>query len=245
MSDYVGIVGRWGQRAEQPEALAQQLVHCLSGLAEIDPLFRQWRRLGDRSHSAVPAVITLPPDHTELQSWVAENPTFGKKGGMKRTIGYSLSAEAPRDKPLWTRLSLFALDGGVPDWFTNHATITLFAESGHEARLAPLVRPVLMAVAAGFSCDWAGSDNANYATPAGRQPGGNVVRYEGGGMVYLAASAAVQIKPPADIGIEHLPNGALLMTVATVFNRKNAQHVAAAHRIQTALAPLNSLSDQI
>ncbi|HEX4195648.1 MAG TPA: hypothetical protein VHY80_21235, partial [Stellaceae bacterium] len=69
-----------------------------------------------------------------------------------------------------------------------------------------------------------------------------MVRYESGGMVYLAASAAAQITVPTDIDIEYLPNGALLMTAAAVFDRKNAEHLAAAHRIQVALEPLNSAS---
>lgn len=135
-----------------------------------------------------------------------------------------------------------ALDGGEPSWFDNRVTITLWAESGHETLLAPLVRPVLLTLATGFACDWAGAEAAYYATPAGPQRGDHMVRYESGGLVYLAARLAEQINPLAEVETEHLASGALLMTAAAVFGRKNPQHLAAAHRIQKALAPLNGRS---
>jgi hypothetical protein len=239
MTDYAYIIGRWGTRSLGPEILADYLARFFASLSVI-PLFRDWRRTGFRSHSSVPAFVTLPPDASELRSWVRENPTFGAEEGRKRTIGYSLSAETSRGEPLHADLLLFVRDGREPGWFFNRASITLFAKSGHEADLAPLVRPALLALASSFDCEWAAAEAAHYAMPDGRKAGTDIVRYESGGRVYLAAPLAAQITPPADIGIEHLADGALLMTAAAVFDRKNAQHLAAAHRIQLALAPLNA-----
>jgi hypothetical protein len=240
MSDYAYIIGRWGARPAGPDTLAHHLAQCLAGLAEIDPLLQQWRRDGFRFQSAVPAFITMPPDPAELRAWVAENPTFGVEAGRKRTIGYSLFAETPRGKPLHAKLSLVIRDGGDPGCFSNRVSITLFAETGHEASLAPFVRPALLVLATGFPCESVAAEAAHYATPAGKKAGANRMRYESGGMVYLAAPLADRITPPADIEVEQLEDGALLMTAASVFDRKNPQHLAAAHRIQLALAPLNA-----
>jgi hypothetical protein len=212
----------------------------LANLAEIDPLFRQWRRDGNRSQSKVPAFITLPTDIEELLTWVAENAEFRAVNGRKQKAGYRVSARTPDGKPLHASFWLYALDGGMPGWLGNRLSITLFAENGHEAGLAPLARPALLALATGFDCDWAATEAAHYITPAGSRAGAEMVRYESGGMVYLAASAAAQITVPTDIDIEYLPNGALLMTAGAPFDRKNAQHLAAAYRIQLALEPLNT-----
>jgi hypothetical protein len=65
-------------------------------------------------------------------------------------------------------------------------------------------------------------------------------------MVYLDATRATQIAPPQDVAVERLAGGAMLLAAATdaIFNGRNPNHMAAALRIQIALAPLNDRENE-
>jgi Immunity protein 52 len=59
---------------------------------------------------------------------------------------------------------------------------------------------------------------------------------------YLVPSLAQKIAPPSTALVEHLPNGALLMTATTeTFDVKNPQHLAVAGDMAAAMAPLDRL----
>jgi hypothetical protein len=69
---HVAIVGHLKPVPENAETIAGRLARCFEGLAEINPLFSRWVRHGMRYRSAVPAIVTMPPDEAELRSWSAK-----------------------------------------------------------------------------------------------------------------------------------------------------------------------------
>lgn len=65
--------------------IAARLARFFEELADSDPMFGHWIRVGTRRHySVVPAAVTLPPDEIELRTWIDENPVFASREGRKK-----------------------------------------------------------------------------------------------------------------------------------------------------------------
>jgi hypothetical protein len=245
----IGIVGNLKPGWEDADTIAARLSRFFASLAEVDPLFSGWTRVGSSRHrSGVPLPITLPPKQTELRLWIEENVVFGARNGRKATNGYSVRALTPEQNPLRAD---FWLNFAPDDWWFGHQIgTTIFSGAGsasvidnpsnHQAFIA-MLRRVLLIVATAWDCDWAGVMPGDYRH--GERPLETIpVKYQSGWMVYLAAERATHIDAPQDLAVEPLADGAILLNAATdaMFNGQNPNHMAAALRIQVALDALNA-----
>lgn len=192
----------------------------------------------------------MPPKQTELRLWVEENAVLGARAGRKATYGYSLRAITAEHNPVCAD---FQLSFVPEDWWFGHRISTIISygagspsvidnPSDHKSFIA-LLRHVLLVVATAWDCDWAGVMPGDYRQ-GGRSP--QLIEYQSGWMVYIAAAPASGINAPQDVGIERLADGAMLLTAAAdaMFDRQNPNHMAAALRIQVALDPLNAENER-
>jgi hypothetical protein len=249
----IAIVGHLKPGWEDAGTIADRLGRLFGSFAGIDPMFSRWRRVGARRHrSAVPAFISIPPDPTELRSWIEEGAVFGSRDGRKQTVGYAIHARTPAQNPVRAGFWLSFLP---EDWWFGHRVgITIFSgpgspsvldQPGNQEAAIALLRRVLLVTATAWECDWAGVRPGNYR-PRLQLPGPIPIKYESGWMVYLGAARATLIVPPRDVAVERLADGAVLFTAATdaIFNGSNPNHIAAALRIQIALEPLNETENE-
>jgi hypothetical protein len=249
----IGIVGHLKPGWEDAGTIAAHLDRMFESLAAVGPMFTRLRRIGARRHcSAVPAFITIPPDQTELRSWIEEGAVFGSREGRKKAVGFTIGARTPAQNPVCAD---FWLSYQPEEWWFGHRigiTISsgagsppVFNDPGDHASVIALLRRVLLITATAWDCDWAGVMPGNYR-PRLQLLGPVLVKYQSGWMVYLDATCATHIVPPQDIAIERLADGAMLLTAATdaIFSGRNPNHTAAALRMQAALEPLNELENE-
>jgi hypothetical protein len=246
----IAIVGHLKPGWEDIGEIADRLGRFFESLAEVDPLFRHWMRAGVTRHqSVVPALVTIPPEQTELRAWVDESRVYGSREGRKATVGYSLRALTPEQNPI--RADFWP--GYQPGdwWFSRRLAVTIFSgaaspspldDPSNPQALVALLRAVLLVVGSAWDCDWAGLSPGDYRSANERAPNARLAKYQSGWMVYLDPATAISIVPPHDIAIESLPNGGMLLiaTPNAMFNGRNSDHRAAALRIQAALEPLNA-----
>jgi hypothetical protein len=239
----IAIAGHLKQRLESPALVAARLSVCLARLADLDPLFTGWVRGGMRHRSAVPRVITLPPDEVELRTWIVENAIFESREGRKQHLGYSLNARTSHRNPIRADFWL----SWVPSdhWFRSRIGITIFDGQGPSPSsetdtpvksLKEVLCGALTTLGTAWECESAGVVPGDYGSKE-ELP----LKYESGWMVYLDQSPARHLGDMRDIIAEKLANNALLLTATsdTKFDPHNPVNWAAAVRIQSALAPLN------
>jgi hypothetical protein len=119
----VAIVGQLKPRWEDSNALAARLSICLARLSELDPLFTGWVRGGMRHRSAVPRLVTLPPNVAELRTWIGENPIFSSREGYKQHVGYSLRGTTPASSLIRADFWLSSIPSG--HWLGNRIGVTV------------------------------------------------------------------------------------------------------------------------
>jgi hypothetical protein len=243
----IGIVGYLQPGCEGADKVATRLRRFFDSLAEVDPVFSCWTRAGTTRHrSGVPLLITMPTQQAEFRLWVEENPVLGARDGRKAIYGYALRTLTVEENPFGATFRL----SFVPEdwWFGHRIDLALFsrpgspspvADPGNHKRLIALLRRLLLLAAAAWDCDWAGVMPGDYRQGK-RSP--QLIEYQSGWMVYLAAVPAARIDPPQDVSVERLADGAMLLAAATdaMFDGQNPNHMAAALRIQVALDPLNA-----
>jgi hypothetical protein len=247
----IAIVGHLKPGWEDIGVIAARFGRFFNNLAEVDPMFGSWARVGRRNRSAVPKLITMPPTLTDLRMWIEEGAIFGSREGRKKTIGYGLRAMTAAQYPIGADFWLsFEPDDS---WFAHRIGITIFSGPGLPSQfddpagqcvMIALLRRVLLIVAEAWACDWAGLLPGNYREHGGPS-GPTLVKYQSGWMVYLNATCANRIIPPKDISAEILADGAMLLEAATKtkFDGRNPDHRAAALHIQNALDPLNAADE--
>lgn len=243
----IGIVGHLKPGWEDADKIAARLKRFFESLAEVDPVFSCWTRAGTTRHrSGVPLLITMPTKQAEFRLWVEENPVLGARNGRKAIYGYALRTLTAEENPFGAtfRLSFVPADW----WFGHRIDFAIFSRPGSPSpvadpsnhnRLIDLLRRMLLIAATAWDCDWAGVMSGDYRQGR-RSP--QLIEYQSGWMVYLAAAPARHIDPPQDVAVERLADGAMLLTAATdaMFDGRNPNHMAAALRIQVALSPLNN-----
>jgi hypothetical protein len=245
--EFTAITGQLRLRLEDAEDIAERIGRYLESLADIDPQFYRWMRVGMRSRSAVPAAVTMPPDQAELCIWITENRVFASRNGRKRHIGYSIRTMTPEVNRIRADIRL-AVDFSESGWWLlNRVGVTFFGEGDRSTEKSPLgminfLRRALLDLATIWDCDWAAVAEGDFRSEGERPRDVPLARYRSGWMVYLDPSCAARIVQPQDVTIEKFAEGDLLMTAVSdgVYNPlHNLVHHAAAQRIQAALAPLN------
>jgi Immunity protein 52 len=199
-----------------------------------------------RHRSAVPRAITMPPVADELRIWLEENPSIESREGRKQLAGYYLIAGRPDDLLPHANFWLNPRCTLRHDWFGNQIGTTFFTDRDTDSvdHLSALVRDALLITASVWDCEWAAVAPGNFADMS--LPQRKVVRYQGGWMVYLDDGLASRLHEREDVTIENLREGGILLVAVTnvIFDRRNALHIAAARRLQAALAPLNAEDDK-
>jgi hypothetical protein len=249
---HVAIVGHLKPVPENAETIAGRLARCFEGLAEINPLFSRWVRHGMRYRSAVPAIVTMPPDEAELRSWIGENAIVESRDGRKQQVGYAIRALTPQENTVRADFWVSSKPS-AGWWFLNRMGITLLGGGGRSPvgeqdsvqRLIALLRAVLLTSATTWDCDWAAVAPGDFRWEGEHPVNVPLARFESGWMVYLDPSLAVRLGQFNDIAVEKMAGGAVLLTAVSdaVFRPRNPTHLAAALRIQAALAPLNEAQD--
>jgi hypothetical protein len=239
VDSYVNITARWNTRPESPEEIAERLARWLSRLVEIDPLLGTWARGGMRHRSIVPRLVTMPPNRSELRDWVAENPSFEAKEGRKQTIGHSIEAWSPHDALPSNHFWITASSETSPSWLGNKMGITWYPPRDDVQELSGVVSAVVLATGTAWDCEWAGASPGDFGE---RQPDSPLPKFQSGWMVYLGHALAARLTKPEGIAIEHLPNGAVLLTTVSnaIFDHHNTEHWSAARRLHVALNQLGS-----
>jgi immunity protein 52 of polymorphic toxin system len=242
MVPYIDITARWQPRMESTDITAGRLAPWLSRMAALDARFSRWHRSGMRHRSAVPLVVSMPPIVEELRVWLEENPSFESRNRRKHLAGYSITARRPNETSphanFWVTLS----DASRNDRFDNRIGVTFFTDRDRDdvVHLTAVVRQALLVTASLWNCEWAAAVGGNYEDMS--LPQKTILKYESGWMVYVGAALAPRLHEARDITIESVGNGGALLVAVTnaIFDRRNALHIAAARRLQTALAPLNA-----
>jgi hypothetical protein len=241
------VGGRFKSWPESPHNLAASLAACLARLATLDPIFRGWIRGGERHHSVVPRLITLPPDEVELRSWITESAVFGSRAKRKQHAGYSIGAMTPKSNSVYVDFCLRSqssehwLGNGIrlvlldSQSSSNPPTAAVSLESLSEA----FFREVVTIVGTAFGCEWAAVMPGDFRPNAG--PFAPFAKYQSGWMVYLDPSLVRHFGKLEEIGVEKLANNGILITTVSDarFDAHNPVHRAAAGRLQAALALLD------
>jgi hypothetical protein len=243
----VAIVGQLKPRSEDPDALAARLSICFARLSELDPLFSGWVRGGMRHRSAVPRVVTLPPNIAELRTWMAENSIFSSRDGYKHLIGYSIRARTPASNSFRTDFWLSCLPSD--HWLGNRIGVTVSdgqvqsqptATAISPNALRDIFREALTIVGTAWECEWAAVMPGDFRSK-GEHASEISIKYHSGWMIYLDQSLAHDVGSLDKIDVSELPNKAMLITSVPDerFNPYNPIHRTAAERVQTALRSLN------
>jgi hypothetical protein len=134
-------------------------------------------------------------------------------------------------------------------WFFNRVGVTFFVDREdiwvalHRNGQNPFafVQRGLLDLGTIWDCDWAGVYGGDYRRPGERPANNSPPRYKSGWMVYLDQAHAAHIGEAKDVKVERHTNGGVLFTTVAdrIFDGRNTVHLAAAERLQTALAPLN------
>jgi hypothetical protein len=237
LNSHIHVAGRWKARAENPDAISGRLARWLSQLQQIDARLAGWARFGMRHRSVVPRMVTMPPDRAELRDWIAENPVFATRQGRKATIAHAIDAGTPDDSANYRSFSLQSGDEEFPIWFRNQIGLTWLPHSDSPGELTAAVQAIVLATATAWDCKWAGAMPGDFAAAARK---GVFSKFRSGWMVYLDPTRAARLAPPKSIAVEHLPDGAVLLTTVPgeIFDHRRAEHRTAAEHLQAALNAL-------
>ncbi|HEV2548698.1 MAG TPA: hypothetical protein VGU20_15260 [Stellaceae bacterium] len=238
----MNITARWRPRLESTEATAGRLARWLADIAVLDQRFTRWHRNGMRHRSVVPRAITMPTVVEELRIWLEENPSIESRDGRKHLAGYYIMARRPDEALPHANFWLSPRCTLRRDWFGNRIGTTFFTDRDTDSvdHLTAVVRNALLVTASTWDCESAVAAGGNYLDML--LPQKKLLKYESGWMMYLDQALASGLHQPEDITIENLGDGGILLSAVTdaIFDRRNALHLAAARRLQMAIAPLNA-----
>src|ERR1700719_2423733 len=184
---HVAIVGHLKPVPENAETIAGRLARHFEGLAEINPLFSRSVRHGMRYRSAVPAIVTMPPDEAALRSWIGENAIVESRDGRKQQVGYAIRALTPQENTVRADFWVSSKPS-AGWWFLNRMGITLLGGGGRSPvgeqdsvqRLIALFRAVLLTSATTWDCDWAAVAPGDFRWEGEHPVNVPLARYESG-----------------------------------------------------------------
>jgi hypothetical protein len=224
------------------------MLRYVDAISPIHPAFRDWKFL-DLSRD--PMEMTKENIETFLCPLEEARPRMAdvvvvagaeKDDDGSPEPGYGYNIVVGNDSPDPSqRISLSAHGGGDVSWVGTPRHASFETNMAHEADPAivsyPLFKSVLMAIISSWGVDYAqvfSRDLAQCWTDS--HPICDL-----SWMVYLSAPLARRITIPADVVVERLADGGLIMIAAEeTFDVANPKHLAGAHSILNALAPLNA-----
>lgn len=229
----VKIHAYWERRAETPEALAARFVRTIDQLQQIDPAFAFWT-CGSKRPKKFEAMrdryAEEVSDGLTKDDWGKPDPMWGywfgavtREQAPNRSFSLSVHAGSTYPQPFPNDVTLSTTHGFVPD--SPAVTYETF-------------KPALVAIIEA----WDPARCAAYPD-ALRQLASKGRYFREAWIQYLCPwLTALVTPPPAPVIVEHLSSGGLLMSATTeTFDVANPAHMAAAHQIGAAIAPLNDL----
>lgn len=246
------IFSSWEPREESPEQLGQRMLNTLDALFQLSPLFENWwflnfsRPLWEMNENTVHEFLfPLEEVRTRMTKMVELGVRKNDDRKPEPAGGYSISASNfIGDSPHGASVS--AHGGGIVDPRAGRRNAE-FQTPSHEAADPVIVAyPMFKAILKSIVSAWDVSYAQAYSSELQGLWGEEVPFYKLSWMTYLSPSRAAQIEPPTDVIVERTEDGGLLMIAAEeTFNVANSEHVAAAQRIQRALAPLNAEEERL
>lgn len=229
MKDRFEIFWSWTPRTETPQQIHNRVTNCVATAAKINSAFKDWQ------------VVDFAD---RLQG------LFGRAGkqAFGPSMGRAPSEPAPpkgfmllaaKDPNAWPdRMGMLCVGGGRMT-FPGMCGTTFKTEAAE--RPDPTIasyqsfKSILLSLAPLWDTTYAEA----YTSELRRQLKRGSSSLGPSWMTYLAPELAKEISPPPNIGIEHLPDGGILL-IATedVFDAGNPAHLAAAQSIGDALASL-------
>jgi immunity protein 52 of polymorphic toxin system len=241
------IFSSWEPRAETPEQLGQRTLRNLDALSGISPLFEDWwfldlhRSMWEMNENTLHEFLfPLEEVRPRMTKMVELGVRKNDDGKPEPAGGYSISvSNCIGDSPQCATLS--AHGGGVVDPRAGRRNAD-FETSCPELVAYPLFKAVLKTIVSAWDVGYAQA----YSDALRKLWGPKIPFYRLSWMTYLSPPRAAQIQPPADVIVEYTDDGGLLMIAAEeTFDTANPQHMAGAHSILDALAPLNAEEDRL
>ncbi|MGH6839447.1 MAG: Imm52 family immunity protein [Methylocella sp.] len=226
------ICAYWERRAETPDALAARFVRTIDSLQEIDPIFALWTCGSKR-----PKKFETMRDHYTEE--VAAGLIKGDWGEPLLIYGYSFGALTRAQAPDRSFSLRVHAGSTYPDAFPNN--IKFYTRLGCIPDPAVITyeifKPALLAIVEAWDpvCAMSCPDALFKLVP------GNTYFHESWIQYLCPWLASLVTPPPAQVIVERLPNGGLLMSATTqTFDVSNPAHMAAARDMAAAIAPLNA-----
>jgi hypothetical protein len=229
------ISANWEARTETPDELAARFLCMIDALKEIDPVFSLWT-CGTRRPEKLEEVRDRYA--AEIAVGVVRDEWNNKPSPQ---VGYSFGAFT-RNKPKARSFSVRCRAGSqIKSVFVNHVILSTNSEmrSRPDADVVSyrIFRAALLAIVEA----WDPVHARATSHPLNETYGGGIY-FGPAWMKYLCPWLAEMITPPSTVLAERLPNGGLLMSAATeTFDVDNPAHMAAAHDMAAAMAPLDRL----
>ncbi len=251
----------WGRRPETPAQIAARCRDLLERLATISPIFTGWTYVGwkdpprDQRYEGPEALDEYYRDRTEtfvlgqpssidliplIESGVAHD-----NDEPDPYLGYSFSVfTCSGDDPNHVSLKVRAANLSPAKSYTNGAIIEtqpLCAENQSWLALSTL-KPALIAIAETCDVTWAAIYPTDLMELWPKRSAMPRPTFKLAWVTYLSPRFAPLITPPRGAFVEYTPQGGIVL-VATRdrFDTANPLHVAAARRIEAAIAPINAL----
>jgi hypothetical protein len=241
------IVSQWKPREETPEELGRRTLSCLDMISPIHPAFRGWTFL-DVSRDAMEMseeniqefLCPLEKARKRMTQIIVDWGVTMDDEGPEPAYGYNVSVSTT-DIPDSQRVTFGAHGGGLVSWTGTPREASFHTDDSHEADPTiisyPVFKSVLLAIVSCWEVDYAvvySHDLAKLWTEG--HPFCDL-----SWMVYLSAPLARRITIPADVVVERVADGGPIMIAAEeTFDVANPKHLAGAHSILNALAPLNA-----
>jgi hypothetical protein len=242
------IKARRTPREESPQELGGRTLRCLDAIIPLHAAFHDWQfirrsRDPDEMEENNYRDFLWPLEQARLRmtdvvvEWAVNLDDFGQP---EPRDGYDILA-SNRDVDLPQSVILNVDGGGLMSWTGSRRNASFETSMAHEADPTivsyPVFKAVLMAIISCWDVEFAQAysrDLAQLWDPI--LPLCNL-----SWMVYLSAPLARQITVPADIVVERLTDGGLILIAAEeTFDVANPDHVARARSIVKAMELLNA-----
>ena len=213
----------WGPRRETPAALAQRWLAVVRHLQTLDPVLAAWYRGADGRG------VPVPLDTQAVEALIAD--TFTDTGYRFETRS-DIAGRGPR---------VFQLHMNAGDSWYNVVTFgtEFFSDPGPAVLRYDVFRSALLAVAEVFEVENAHAYPSALSDLWLRPPSRNL-HFPISWLSYVGPRQAHLVTPPTAGLVERRPDGGVLMAATNeLFAVNNPAHMAAAHAVEQAVAPLS------